>query len=593
MIQHLPFFFGGAHHLFGLFTRGAPSRTRDCAVLLCPPLGHEYVCSYRTFGRLATRLAEAGFPVLRFDYFGTGNSAGTATDPGLVNAWRESVSIAVDELRNSSGCQRVAVVGLRFGATLAATVAAERGDIATAVLWNPCATGKTYMREVRMLGITNPEQSTAPCIEAGSVEAAGFHFSAETVSALSTTDLTRLDRKPAGRMLLLTRDDLPASGNLADHLRAHGAACEEQRAPGYAKFMVSPVHSEAPEAAVEQLAAWMDRSHPELVDASCLVGGFGPASALPLPLPGHAVREQAVTFGNSLVGIFTAPISKPSTDLPAVLLLNTGADHHIGPHRLYVPVSRDWAARGFTVLRFDIGGIGESPERPGVRENEAYPPNALDDVQAAISYLRETRGFDRIILAGICSGAFHAIHASASSVAGVIAVNPPLYWEPGRNISSDPYANGYEVRRVWRAVWVPAKWLRLATGKVDLEYTARVFGKRARDAARAATTFARRKAGEDRQSASRELETLLSNATAVDMIFSDGDPALTHLQQTLGARFSELAERGNFKVEVVTGAGHTFMPVGWHASLAKLLTARLMERYHPHGASVEPAAASQ
>ncbi len=347
MIQHLPFFFGGTRHLFGLFTPGAPGRRRDCGVLLCPPLGHEYVCSYRTYGRLSTRLAQAGFPVLRFDYFGTGNSAGTAADPGLVDAWRESVSLAVDELRRSSGYDRVAVVGLRFGATLMATVAAERSDIETAVLWNPCPTGKGYMREVQMLGITNPEQSNAPRIEAGSIEAAGFHFSAETVSALSAVDLTRLDRKLASRVLLLTRDDLASTGKLAEQLRARGAACEEQPAPGYAKFMVSPVHSETPEAALKQVAAWLDRAHPELADASHPSHAArisAPVTASAAPLPGRTVREQAVTFGNSLVGIFTAPARKSSADLPAVLLLNTGADHHIGPHRLYVPLSRDWAA---------------------------------------------------------------------------------------------------------------------------------------------------------------------------------------------------------------------------------------------------------
>lgn len=584
MIHHFPFFFGGTHHLFGCFTRGAPNRARDCAVLLCPPLGHEYVCSYQTFRKLATRLGEAGFPVLRFDYYGTGNSAGDASAPDLVDAWHESISRAVDELRVSSGRERVAVVGLRLGATLAAAVAAERGDIDTAVLWNPCATGKSYLREARMLGLANPEQSTAPAIEAGSVEAAGFHFSTETVSTLSTIDLTRLDRKVANRVLLLSRDDLPASDRLAANLESAGAVCEEQRTAGYSKFMVSPIHSEVPESTIDQIQTWLNGAYPEMDEHHCSDHGSGVTSGPAVAVPGYAAREQPVTFGDSIAGIFTAPITDPGVSLPAVLLLNTGADHHIGPHRLYVSLAREWAERGFPVLRFDIGGIGDSPARSGQRDNEAYPANALEDVNAAICYLREIRGIECVVLAGMCSGAFHALHAcTTSEVAGIIAVNPPLYWRSGLDLSTDPYLNEYEARRVWRALFAPGKWLRLATGRVDVRHSFGVFGARARGAA---LRVARKTRADDSQSERGKLEKLFANAPAVDIIFSEGDPAMRHLQQTFGPGFDALPQRYNLRIDVVAGAGHTFMPVAWHSSLTERLTARLVERYYPHAESV-------
>ena len=50
-------------------------------MVVCPPLGPEYFNSYRSLRHLADRLAENGVSALRFDYDGTGNSAGQDEDP--------------------------------------------------------------------------------------------------------------------------------------------------------------------------------------------------------------------------------------------------------------------------------------------------------------------------------------------------------------------------------------------------------------------------------------------------------------------------------------------------------------------------------
>ena len=63
--------------------------------------------------------------------------------------------------------------------------------------------------------------------------------------------------------------------------------------------------------------------------------------------------EMVVRFGDaeSLVGIVTLP-SAP-TNSTAVVLLNAGVIHRVGPHRMNVQLARRLAARGFTALRFD------------------------------------------------------------------------------------------------------------------------------------------------------------------------------------------------------------------------------------------------
>ena len=107
----------------------------------------------------------------------------------------------------------------------------------------------------------------------------------------------------------------------------------------------------------------------------------------------------------------TGPSAFPGA-APAIILLNTGCEYHVGPNRLYVPLAREWAARGHLILRYDLGGIGDSAPPPGVEENDVYPAHALDDANQAIALVRKEAPDRRVIVAGICSGAWIAFLAA-------------------------------------------------------------------------------------------------------------------------------------------------------------------------------------
>src|SRR5436190_8330984 len=97
-ITRTPLFFGPEQRsLFGWY-HAPKDAGRELAVVICPPFGHEYINSHRSLRHLADRLAEQGMAALRFDYDGTGDSAGGDTEAARVAAWRESIVIAMREL---------------------------------------------------------------------------------------------------------------------------------------------------------------------------------------------------------------------------------------------------------------------------------------------------------------------------------------------------------------------------------------------------------------------------------------------------------------------------------------------------------------
>jgi uncharacterized protein len=97
--------------------------------------------------RLATNLSLAGHHVLRFDYFGVGDSAGEGED-GDLDGWYSDIEMAVDELLEMTRNSRVCLLGMRLGATLAANFAKSRKEVDSLVLWDPVFAGREYLDEV-------------------------------------------------------------------------------------------------------------------------------------------------------------------------------------------------------------------------------------------------------------------------------------------------------------------------------------------------------------------------------------------------------------------------------------------------------------
>jgi pimeloyl-ACP methyl ester carboxylesterase len=133
-----PFYFGTRRRrLFGVYDPAHKIGKAARAAVICHPWGNEQIHAYRTLRQLASRLSQDGFHVLRFDYYGTGDSAGDTGDNDFAGS-RSDVETAMAELRDMTGVARLTLVGLRLGACLAAVACAGRTEeIDALVLWDP------------------------------------------------------------------------------------------------------------------------------------------------------------------------------------------------------------------------------------------------------------------------------------------------------------------------------------------------------------------------------------------------------------------------------------------------------------------------
>jgi alpha/beta superfamily hydrolase len=118
------------------------------AVVLCNPFGQEAIRAHRFFRILSQRLATAGVDVLRFDYFGTGDSAGDDAQFDLEGAVLDTLA-AAELLRGLGGARHLVFAGLRLGAAIAALAAREASSAGTRLaLIEPVVDGVAYLRSL-------------------------------------------------------------------------------------------------------------------------------------------------------------------------------------------------------------------------------------------------------------------------------------------------------------------------------------------------------------------------------------------------------------------------------------------------------------
>jgi pimeloyl-ACP methyl ester carboxylesterase len=228
-----PFYFDSSdRQLFGCYHAPLSGSGQGCGVVLCHPMGEEYIRFHRAYRLLSDRLAGAGFPVLRFDLYGCGDSSGESKQ-GQIGHWCTDVAAAVGEMRRRGDVTKVCLVGLRLGASLSMLVGAERGDIDGMVLWDAVISGRDYVEELiashqEMLQHAHVEPRRDAAVK-DDTEILGFPLTASMRSELEELDLLAVQRRPAHNILVIESNEKASQGQLLRHLEGIGANLTHQR----------------------------------------------------------------------------------------------------------------------------------------------------------------------------------------------------------------------------------------------------------------------------------------------------------------------------------------------------------------------------
>jgi len=518
-------FFGSDNALFGVFHPPREPRA-DVVVVLCSPLGYEGMQAYRALRLLARRLAREGFPVLRFDYHGSGESDGLFSDPGRLDAWCSSVESAAAMARALARTQRVALVGLRMGALLAG---ASAGRVAPShlVFWEPCVDGSRFVKELEFAAAAAGSMAGSVSDEGQDVDgiqASGFHFTEETVEGLKSLEAYQ-PRGQGPAVLLLHREDRPP-GRYAPPAGDGSEDVTVEATPGYRDMMIRPVLSAPPTETFEQIVAWLsDRSAPlRTASASDREPVVGRELVKVREIGGRVDRVTYFGPGSRLFGVVSGPVDEPESPRPPLVLLSGGVVPRTAVNGMYVDLARRLAASGVATLRMDIGGIAESDAGPDAVENQPYSPSLLADVGEGVGLIRRHVGGPEVNLLGLCSGAWAAFRTALDDddVSAVVLVNPIVF---GADEAMDLQVAAFQ------------QGLGESRGRTDIaaleERYGRTFVSLARTVKRGLVAAGVRWTWPARE-LRRDLARLIRRGTRVAVVFSEGDDGETVFRDRLG-----------------------------------------------------------
>jgi pimeloyl-ACP methyl ester carboxylesterase len=369
---------------------------------------------------LAIHLATDGYVSLRFDHFGTGDSSGSTDDDELDEAWVEGVSQGVALLR-SLGVTSVSAVGMRMGATIVGTAAAAYDlGLSSFAMWDPCETGRTYVREIEALGalrrvITTESSEPTKMLEYALSDDAESRLNRFTIREPSSKAL-------AERVLVIVRDDRAVSSKFRARWGSENVDWFTTSEQGPLLEAQIPT-SLLPVETIAKLRVWLTATPsiptsfsdpPRSRDAIVAKGSDA-----------FAVRESVVELGShKMFGVMSEPVGEVRG--PLVVMVNGVNEDHIGPARLWVELSRRWAALGFRCIRFDLRELGESPWLPGQPDRATYDKTRPQDIEDAVRTINPANSSDAVLV-GYCSGGQLAIEAALNLKArGVCAINPQI-----------------------------------------------------------------------------------------------------------------------------------------------------------------------
>jgi pimeloyl-ACP methyl ester carboxylesterase len=271
---------------------------------------------------------------------------------------------------------------------------------------------------------------------------------------------------------------------------------------------------------------------------------------------------------------------EPRQDL-AVIVMNSGILHRMGPNRLHVKIARRLSARGLPVFRFDLSGIGDSePRRDGLR----YALSTLEEVRAAMDLVERECAVHRFVLMGICSGADNALRIAPldARIVGIVPIEALTF-----------ATEGYAFDRLWRRAFLSRTWLRLIRGQLNVWGSLRTVTKQfaprppVKEALEEAVWVLPKAAD-----IAADLFAFTEKGGRANLVYSVREPGWFHYRTGLKKLLAPLVASGKVTVSTIDETDHLFTPLehqGWLLARLEEWTSRLaspeLENQEAGGAS--------
>jgi exosortase A-associated hydrolase 1 len=229
-----------------------------------------------------------------------------------------------------------------------------------------------------------------------------------------------------------------------------------------------------------------------------------------------------------------------------LILVTGGSQTRVGSHRMYERLGKDLADNGFSCLRFDRRGVGDSAgEDPGFRGS------GPDLAAAAKALRRECKQVKRVFGFGLCDGATAlALFGREAGLDGMILVNP---WLVEAEADAPPPA---AVRRHYRdRLSSRDGWKRLLSGAVDFRKLARGIAGLAK--------------GSRSPLARESAAALAAGKVRAWLILAEGDATAIAAGEEVKARAFQGLIEGR---ETIPTDSHTFARAGDEAALLTAVT---------------------
>lgn len=535
----------------------------DTGIVICDDWGYEGMCARRSLRILADRLASEGYAVLRYDHPGMGESVPKAEDVKSLDDHRSALREAIAAIRARREIKRVLLIGLGYGSALALDhLHGSSEDISGLVLMAPVLSGRAWLRELQvkaaMIADVNgvglvPEDGIALAIAGLKMpDALALEIKSQKYSAGSV---------PGGlATLVLSR---PGRANETDFAKAVADSSDRSASAvftGYDALMTDPTATVVPDSDFETVTAWLEDRFPAKPGRQVT----GPGK--PARMTGQGFRETVSLLGRETQ--IAGTLCEPETGMAgtAVLFIGSGGTPRSGWAGQTKSAARWLAHHGIASLRVDVSDIGDSRPISAGDPIVHYGARQIADVEDAVDYLM-AHGAGRIVAVGGCSGAYLALRGAIADhrISDVIAVNLQRFlWDPRDDIAGALRFDHTDTSDYARKLFSRAGLAKLLSGDVPVLTLGRfLFFRILRTIERKAapylfglSTFSR-----IYSQVHSELKDLSDRDIPVDLIFSEGDPGLPHMEHILGAGGKRAAAYPVLDLTFMADADHNLTPV--------------------------------